>query len=169
MNEPMKALKLDATYRPVEVIDAIEALVLCIVGKAKAIESYTREICSPSKTFKIPAVIVLKKIVKYRFGGIVCNRQNVIWRDQNTCQYCLKVLPTDKLTVDHILPKSRGGPKSWKNLVAACIKCNQKKGNKTPQESGMIPIRKPLKPKISILKTVGTNQVSELWKNYLWE
>jgi len=167
MDEPMKALKLDATYRPVEVIDALEALVLCIVGKAKAIETYAREICSPSRAFKLPAVIVLTNIVKYRFGGIMCNRQNVIWRDNNKCQYCSKVFPTEKLTVDHVLPKSRGGKKSWTNLVAACKKCNQKKGCRTPKECGMIPIHKPTRPKTNILKT--TNKISDLWKNYLWE
>jgi 5-methylcytosine-specific restriction endonuclease McrA len=167
MNEPMKALKLDATYRPVEVIDALEALVLCIIGKAKAIETYTREICSPSRVFKLPAVIVLTNIVKYRFGGIMCNRQNVIWRDSNKCQYCAKVFPTEKLTVDHVMPKSRGGKKSWTNLVAACRSCNQKKGCRTPQECGMIPIRKPRKPKTNILKT--TKKINDLWKNYLWE
>ncbi len=163
----MKALKLDATYRPVEVIDAIEALVLCIIGKAKAIETYTKQICSPSKSFDIPAVIVLKTVVKYRFGGIICNRQNIIWRDQNTCQYCGKNFSTENLTIDHLLPKSRGGKNTWKNLVAACKKCNQKKGCRTPQECGMIPIRKPAKPKATILKT--TKQINHLWKNYLWE
>ena len=167
MDEPMKALKLDATYRPVEVIDAIEALVLCIVGKAKAIENYTKEIFSPSKSFKVPAVIVLNNIVKYRFNGIVCNRQNVIWRDGNRCQYCSKVFPAEKLTVDHVFPKSRGGEKSWTNLVAACKKCNQKKGCRTTKECGMIPIRQPTKPKTNILKT--TKQINDLWKNYLWE
>ena len=167
MDEPMKALKLDATYRPVEVIDAIEALVLCIVGKAKAIETYTREICSPSKAFKLPAVIVLTKVVRYHFTGIVCNRQNVIWRDNNRCQYCSKVFSTESLTVDHVIPKSRGGEKSWTNLVTACKKCNQKKGCRTPKECGMIPIRQPTKPKTSILKT--TTKISKLWKNYLWD
>jgi 5-methylcytosine-specific restriction endonuclease McrA len=163
----MKALKLDASYRPVEVIDALEALVLCIVGKAKAIENYTNEICSPSKSFKLPAVIVLTNIVRYRFGGIMCNRQNIIWRDHNRCQYCAKIFSTEKLTVDHIIPKSRGGKKSWTNLVAACKKCNQKKGCRTPHECGMIPIRRATKPKVSILKT--TTQISDLWKDYLWE
>ena len=167
MDEPMKALKLDATFRPVEVIDAVDALVLCIVGKAKAVETYAREICSPSKAFKLPAVIVLTKVIKYRFGGIVCNRQNVIWRDQNTCQYCAKVFPSEILTIDHVIPKSRGGKKSWKNLVASCKKCNQKKGCRTPSECGMIPIRQPKKPKTNILKT--TTQISELWKSYLWD
>jgi len=165
----MKALKLDASYRPVGVIDAVEALVLCIVGKAKAIETYTREICSPTRRFKVPAVIVLKTMVKYHFEGIACSRQNIIWRDQNICQYCAKSFPSEKLTVDHLMPKSRGGPKSWKNLVTACKRCNQRKGNKTPQECGMIPIRKPYKPKISALKTTAKNQISDLWKIYLWE
>ena len=167
MDEPMKALKLDATYRPVEIIDALEALVLCIIGKARAIETYTREICSPSKKFKLPAVIVLTNVVKYRFGGILCNRHNIIWRDQNRCQYCDRIFPTEHLTVDHIIPKSRGGKKSWTNLVASCRKCNQKKGCRTPAECGMIPIRQPTKPKTSILKT--TTNISDLWKNYLWE
>ena len=163
----MKALKLDATYRPIEVIDAIEALVLCIVGKAKAIETYAREVSSPSTSFKLPAVIVLTKIIRYRFGGIICNRQNVIWRDNNKCQYCAKTFSTENLTVDHIIPKSRGGAKSWTNLVAACKKCNQKKGCRTPRECGMIPIRQPTKPKTSVLKTA--NKINNLWKNYLWE
>ena len=163
----MKALKLDATYRPVEVIDAVEALVLCIIGKAKAVENYAKEICSPSKSFKIRAVIVLTNVVKYRFTGITCSRQNIIWRDNNQCQYCAKTFSTSELTVDHIIPKSRGGEKSWTNLVASCKKCNQKKGCRTPKECGMIPIHKPTKPKITILKT--NNKINELWKNYLWE
>ena len=73
----------------------------------------------------------------------------------------------EQLTVDHVIPKSRGGEKSWTNLVAACKKCNQKKGCRTPQECGMIPIRKPTKPKVTILKTA--TQVNDLWRNYLWE
>ena len=139
---------------------------LCIIGKAKAIENYAKEINSPSTSFKLPAVIVLTNIVKYQFTGIVCNRQNVIWRDGNKCQYCCKIFPTEKLTIDHVFPKSRGGEKTWTNLVTACKKCNQKKGNKTPKESGMIPIRKPVKPKTTILKNI--NKINEVWKTYLW-
>jgi 5-methylcytosine-specific restriction endonuclease McrA len=97
----------------------------------------------------------------------MCNRKNIIWRDQNTCQYCAKSFPSEKLTIDHIVPKSRGGKNSWTNLVAACKKCNQKKGCRTPSECDMIPIRVPAKPQTSVLKTTST--VSELWKNYLWE
>ena len=74
----MKTLKLDATYRPVEVVDCIEALVLCIVGKATAVEEYEEKISSPSITFKIPSVIVLKTIVKYFTNGFKPNRTNII-------------------------------------------------------------------------------------------
>jgi 5-methylcytosine-specific restriction endonuclease McrA len=83
----MKTLKLDSTYRPVGVIDCLEALVLCIVGKATAVEEYEDEISSPSVTFKIPSVIVLKNVVKFISRSIRATRNNIIWRDKNTCQY----------------------------------------------------------------------------------
>ena len=71
--------------------------------------------------------------------------------------------------MDHVLPKSRGGKNTWENLVAACKRCNQKKGSRTTKESGMIPLKKPVRPKVSILRTISKNQISELWKNYLWD
>ena len=164
----MMALKLDASYRPLEVIDALEALVMCLIGKAVPVETYDTKINSPSKSFELPAVIVLKNIVKFRFTTIACNRINIVWRDNNQCQYCGNYFSTDKLTMDHVIPKSRSGKNTWENLVAACKKCNQKKGSRTPQESGMIPLKKPIRPKANILRTVKKNQISDLWKNYLW-
>jgi len=164
----MMALKLDSAYRPIEVIDAIEALVMCIVGKAIPVETYEKKISSPSRSFDLPAVIVLKTVVKFRFTTVACNRMNIIWRDNNQCQYCANYFPNDKLTMDHVVPKSRGGDNSWENLVAACKKCNQKKGSRTIKESGMNPLRKPVRPKANILRTISKNQISELWKDYLW-
>ena len=164
----MKALKLDSAYRPIEVIDAIEALVMCIVGKALAVETYEKKISSPSVSFELPAVIVLKTVVKFRLTTVACNRSNIIWRDHNQCQYCANHFPDDKLTMDHVIPKSRGGKNTWQNLVAACKKCNQKKGSRTVKESGMIPLRKPFKPKANILRTLSQNEISELWQAYLW-
>ena len=73
----LKALKLDLTYRPIEVIDSIEALVLCIVGKAIAVEQHADAIRSPSSIFNLPSVIVLKNLVKYRIKTIYCTRENV--------------------------------------------------------------------------------------------
>ena len=164
----MKALKLDSSWRPLEVIDAIEALVMCIVGKALPVETYEKKISSPNISFDLPAVIVLKTVVKFRFTTVACNRANAVWRDKNQCQYCSNHFPLSKLTMDHVLPKSRGGQNIWENLVAACKKCNQKKGSRTIEESGMYPLRKPVRPKANILRTLATEQISELWKNYLW-
>jgi 5-methylcytosine-specific restriction endonuclease McrA len=163
-----KALKLDSSFRPVDVIDAVEALVLCIVGKARVVENYQEEIRSVAESFKLPAVIVLNRYVKFRFSYVACNRSNVLWRDENQCQYCGNHFSADKLTLDHVIPKSRGGDNSWTNLVAACKKCNQKKGNKTPSESGMLPIRKPHAPKATLLRSLKREQISPIWKNYLW-
>jgi 5-methylcytosine-specific restriction endonuclease McrA len=164
-----KTLKLDMSFRPIEVIDAIEALVLCLVGKAQAIESHTLEINSVNSSFKLPSVIALKRIVKFHFKTMACKRQNVIWRDQNQCQYCGNKFCIENLTIDHILPRSKGGKNTWKNLVTACKKCNQKKGNKTPEQANMFLIRTPFKPKTNILRNVNKNQINPIWKNYLWE
>ena len=167
MND-FKTLKLDASFRPVEVIDAIEALVLCLVGKAAAVETYSEVINTVTEKFELPAVIALKRIVKFHFTTVACKRSNVIWRDDNQCQYCAKYFPTDKLTIDHIMPSSRGGGDTWLNLATACKKCNQKKGNKTPEEAGMLLIRPPFRPKTNILRAVKKNQINPIWKDYLW-
>ena len=162
----MKTLKLDSTYRPVGVIDCLDALVLCIVGKATAVEEYEDEISSPSVTFKIPSVIVLKNVVKFISRSIRATRNNIIWRDKNTCQYCGYVGTSSNLTLDHVLPKSRGGDNSWLNLVTCCKKCNQKKRDRTPEEADMKLLNKPVKPKHTVLKNI--NEVQPIWNIYLW-
>ena len=162
----MKTLKLDATYRPVGIVDCIEALVLCIVGKAVAVEEYEEDISSPSITFKIPSVIVLKTIVKYFDFQLSPNRTNVIWRDNNACQYCSKKMQSSDLTMDHVLPKSCGGENTWTNLVTCCKKCNQKKRDRTPKEAGMKLRKKPIKPKVSLLRYA--NEIIPIWNIYLW-
>ena len=167
--EDMKTLKLDSSFRPIGVIDSIDALVMCLVGKAKSIETHNREINSVSKSFKLPAVIVLNRYVKFIFETVVCNRVNVLWRYKNQCQYCGKVFSAEHLTLDHIIPKSKGGLNSWTNMVAACKKCNQRKGNKSLEQSGMRTLRKPYRPKANILRMLKKEQISPKWKNYLWD
>ena len=83
----LKALKLDSSFKPIEVIDALEALILCIIGKAKAIETYEEKVNSVRQSFDLPAVIVINRYVKYRMGDGSPTRQNIIWRDRNICQY----------------------------------------------------------------------------------
>jgi 5-methylcytosine-specific restriction endonuclease McrA len=161
-----QTLKLDATYRPIDVISGIEALIMCIIGKARALESYDAQISSPSTSFKIPSVIVLERVVKYRLSTPTCSRKGVFQRDHNICQYCNIKFADKELTLDHMLPKSRGGQNTWDNLVAACKKCNQKKGNRTPSESGMLPLNKPKAPKNNLVKI--TPYLKKIWKDYLW-
>lgn len=163
-----KTLKLDSSFRPIEVIDAVEALVLCLIGKAQAIESYNKVIKSVNESFELPCVIALKRIVKFRYQVLPCHRKNVFWRDNNQCQYCAKHFMVDKLTIDHIVPSSRGGKNEWLNLATACKRCNQKKGNKTPLEAGMPLIKKPTIPKSNIFKNISKNQILPRWEYYLW-
>ena len=162
----MKTLKLDLTYRPVGVIDCLEALVLCIVGKAVAVEEYEEEVSSPSVSFKIPSVIVLKTVVKFINHSIHPSRNNILWRDQNQCQYCGVCESPKQLTIDHVMPRSRGGNNSWTNLVASCKKCNQTKRDRTPKEAGMALLNKPVKPKNSVLRHMS--EVQPIWNIYLW-
>ena len=162
----MKTLKLDLTYRPVGVIDCLEALVLCIVGKAVAVEEYEEEVSSPSVSFKIPSVIVLKRAVKFMSGTLRASRKNVIWRDNCQCQYCANKFNEAELTVDHVMPRSRGGANTWKNLVACCKKCNQKKRDRTPEEAGMELIKKPTQPSNTVLR--NAQEIQPIWNIYLW-
>ncbi len=161
-----KTLKLDAAYRPIEIISGTEALVMCLIGKARTIETYDKFIHSPSKIFKIPSVIVLCRVIKFRFNALHCNRKSIFARDNHICQYCEKSFGDKELTLDHILPKSRGGDKIWTNIVAACKKCNQKKGNKRPDEAGMTLMKTPRKPKNSFFDS--KSNIQQIWKDYLW-
>lgn len=165
-NAVIKTLKLDCTYRPLEVIDSLEALILCIVGKAIAVEEYEHRINSPSRTFNLPSVIVLKSVVKFMNYTLSPNRSNILWRDKGICQYCANKFNNADLTLDHIIPKSRGGQNSWTNLVACCKDCNQIKSNRTPEEARMKLIAKPKKPTDSILRNM--HEMHSSWENYLW-
>ncbi len=161
-----KTLKLDASYRPIGVINGTEALVMCLVGKARMIEAYDKVIRSTSQVFKIPSVIVLSRVIKFRFQAYHCNRKSVFARDEHVCQYCTKTFSAKELTLDHVLPKSRGGQKTWTNIVAACKKCNQKKGNRTPEEAGMPLLKKPIRPKNTFVDS--KSNIQKIWKDYLW-
>jgi 5-methylcytosine-specific restriction endonuclease McrA len=163
-----KALKLDSSYRPVEVIDSLEALVLCICGKAIAVEVYETTIRSVSDIFQLPAVIALNSYVKHIVNEIAPRKKNIIWRDRNQCQYCGRNFNSRDLTIDHIIPRSRGGENTWLNLTACCHACNQKKGPRTPEEAGMKLLNQPYKPKSFVLKNVDRREINDLWSNYLW-
>lgn len=96
------------------------------------------------------------------------NRRNIFARDSNRCQYCGKRFPTTELSLDHVVPRSRGGDTTWENIVCACVRCNVKKGGRTPLEANMKLVRPPFKPKRSPQLTIKLgNPKYESWKSFL--
>jgi 5-methylcytosine-specific restriction endonuclease McrA len=134
---------LNSNYTHLKIVSWKRGLKLLMADKVHAIEFYQDyEILSVSgEIFKVPKVIVLKKYVKLPDRMYRPNRRNIFLRDNYTCMYCGKQLESHELSVDHIMPKSRGGKETWENLVTACKTCNCMKGDKTPKEANMILLR----------------------------
>ena len=115
-----------------------------------------------------PRVIRLLSYDKVPRQTLRFNRRNLFARDANHCQYCGKVFPTSELSLDHVVPRSRGGDTSWENIVCACVNCNVRKGGRTPQEAHMKLIRAPIKPKRSPLLSVKLdNPKYHSWKTFV--
>src|ERR1700693_2976098 len=104
-----------------------------------------------SSEIQVPRVIRLLGYEKLPKQTVKFNRRNIFARDNNQCQYCGKRFPTSELSLDHVLPRSKGGTNTWENIVCACINCNVKKGGRTPKQAHMSLVRKPEKPKRSPL------------------
>ncbi len=115
-----------------------------------------------------PRVIRLVSCDRGPRQGLRFNRRNVFARDGNLCQYCGKHFPTSELSLDHVVPRSRGGNTCWENIVCACVACNVRKGGRTPQEARMQMIRQPLKPKRSpLLSNKLGNPKYQSWKSFV--
>jgi 5-methylcytosine-specific restriction endonuclease McrA len=117
---------------------------------------------------QVPRVIRLLFYERLPKQAVRFNRRNIFARDANRCQYCGKRFPTSELSLDHVLPRSRGGETSWENIVCSCVKCNVRKGGRTPQEAHMHLIRQPVCPKRSPLLSLKLgNPKYESWKSFL--
>ena len=137
-------LVLNTNYTPMMICTAKRAICMGFLNKIDILVNYNESVNSPSITLQLPSVIKIRDYVRYDNLSLDLNRKNIIVRDEHTCQYCgMTKIP---LTIDHIIPKGRGGNNTWENLVAACKKCNQKKGNKTPEEAGMALKKHPKRP-----------------------
>ena len=135
-------LLLNASYEPLRVISWQKALTLFFAGKVEIVEEYDREIHSISFAIRLPSIIRLLKYVRVKnHNKVKFSRANIYARDDYTCQYCAKKSPPEDLTFDHVVPVARGGQKRWDNIVAACFRCNHKKGGRTPEEAGMHLVR----------------------------
>jgi 5-methylcytosine-specific restriction endonuclease McrA len=163
----LMTLKLDSAYKPVGIVSWRDALVLVITKKAYAVELYETYVRSAREIFQLPSVIALKKYVNINFLRPVCSRKNIILRDENICQYCGEQFASEDLTMDHIVPKAQGGKKSWKNIVASCKPCNQKKGSRTPQQAGMKLLKDPKPLSGTGMIRRRSDKSHNQWKDYL--
>lgn len=136
-----KVLVLNASYEPLNICGWKRAVVLIYKGKAEQIE-HNGKVVYPD--FHIPTVIRLRKYISIPYKEIPLTRRNLMYRDHYKCQYCGE--KTIDLTIDHVIPRSRGGSDSWENVVACCQKCNVKKGDRTPKESHMTLLKTPRTP-----------------------
>jgi 5-methylcytosine-specific restriction endonuclease McrA len=169
----MDTLLLNADYRPLDVLTWVDALLLVFRGKARIVVEGTREVRSPSLTYYVPHVLVLKVYRKHQ-AAVKFSRHNVYARDNYQCQYCGKGVYTDglslsSLTFDHVMPISRGGPTTWLNIVTSCGKCNRTKANRLPSEAGMPLLNAPHVPRgmNPLTFRLKGRRVPEVWHTYL--
>jgi 5-methylcytosine-specific restriction endonuclease McrA len=165
-----QVLLLNITYEPLRIINWKKAITLLCLGKVEVIEEYGRDIHSVSFTIKLPSVVRLLKLVKKPKSAVKFSRQNIYLRDRYRCQYCGLQHPTEELTYDHVLPKSRGGKTEWENIVTCCVGCNRQKGGRTPTEARMNLVRKATRPSwVPAIKiTIGLKQIPQTWRDYLY-
>jgi 5-methylcytosine-specific restriction endonuclease McrA len=134
-------LLLSHDYVPLKIINVKQTFRLVMMEKADILMEYSDKIIrTVSKVFKVPAVIRLLHKISLKFP-VKLSRKNIFIRDRYCCQYCGQHGTASSLTLDHCVPRSKGGKFSWDNLVASCVACNHKKGNKTPREAGMTLLR----------------------------
>ena len=158
----MDVLVLNAACQPVGRISWKKAITLWYLEKVEIIEEYSDKwINSPSISRKMPSIIKLIKNFFFKRYGVKFTRKGIFNRDQGICQYCSIELKHHNATLDHVLPKSRGGKKTWENVVLSCKKCNQRKKEKTPIEANMKLVNKPVKPRM----TPGL--VPDSWENWI--
>ena len=161
----MRTLVLNAGYEPLAVVSFKRALVLVMNGKASIVaQDSEHPVFGTSGSWDRPSVIVLRRYVRIPNGRAVpVSRRGVLRRDSNRCAYC----GASATTIDHVQPRSRGGADSWENLVACCLKCNNIKSDRTPQEMGWTLRIKPRAPHGAYWLVRGVERAQPQWEEYL--
>lgn len=182
-------LVLNKSWVAVNVATARRALTLLYQGHARAVHpcDYSlydfeawcaltalhaggegRYVHTPSVRIRLPEVIILAAFNSFIRREVPFTRRNVFARDDHRCQYCGRKFSRQELTIDHVLPRSRGGRDTWENLVLACVKCNVRKGSRTPDEAGMPLVRKPTRPRwLPKLGTRMPRQELVIWQRFV--
>lgn len=191
-----KVLVLNRVYAAIRVVDARRAFTLLVKQAAEVIAledgqyvNYDFESWSEVATFQqeyeaehhdwvhtarlviaVPKIIRLFGFDRFPREHVKLNRRNIYARDGSRCQYCGRRYSTKELTLDHVLPRVQGGDNTWTNLVCACVKCNARKGGRTPDQAGMRLVRKPVKPKRNPAITIRLGSPKyQSWKAFLDE
>jgi len=156
---------LNTTYEPINVCSAKRAVVLLLKGRAEVLEAGSQRLRSEHIAMTLPIVIRLRSYVKIPRGEARrLSRRVVLARDDHCCQYCGS---TRHLTLDHVVPRSRGGSHSWENVVTSCAPCNIRKGSRLPHEAGMILHSRPRPPSPADFLVSSPHGVPEGWAPYL--
>jgi len=160
-----RVLVLNQDHSPLTVTTVQRAFLLIFLDKAAMMNQVSGLFLNTvSQAYPMPAVIKINRYINLPYRGVVLSRQNVFRRDGFECQYC--GISTD-LTLDHVVPKSRNGKSTWKNLVTACKPCNSRKGDYTPHEMGFALRSQPYKPSYVLFLSNFSGFVREEWKPYL--
>lgn len=202
MNNNIKVLTLNKVYQPLSIVSLYDALKAVINERAEVItvkegsylshnidewfelsvlKSYFEEeltgredwIKTPGMNIEAPRIIRFLNFDKKPFQKVKFSRKNIFLRDNFVCQYCGNKFPIEKLQLEHVVPRSKGGKTTWLNTVCSCHKCNTRKRNRTPQEAGMSLIRKPFKPVFSFTSSLkiphNAKEKYTEWQHFLDE
>ena len=160
-------LVLNQNDEPLNICHVRRAVILIIRGKAEVLENGRGYLHSISESFDIPSVIRLMYFIRRPHRPRRMTKLEIFNRDQYTCQYCGR--QNNDLTLDHVIPKHRGGQHSWDNVVSACAACNRKKAGRTPSEAGMPLIKEPGQPSYTRLRIAHISPgLREPWRKYLY-
>ena len=163
VNSPVLVLNQD--YAPLNICGVRRAVVLVLKEKAQLLENGRGELHAVGDSFPIPTVIRLVHMVKRPIFTRRLSRREVFWRDGFTCQYCGR--QRGELTLDHVVPRFRGGKHAWDNVVTACVACNHRKAGRTPKEAGMALFQEPRAPKANPYHHLMFRHLPEEWSDYI--
>jgi len=163
-----EVLLLNYDFTPLNVVSVRKAVRLLILRKAETVYVLDGKVWRAENfVIHLPSVIRLKYHVPLKYREVPLTKKNVLRRDGYTCQYCgTKEGP---MTIDHVIPKRYSGKDTWENLVCACVKCNNKKGDSLPEEAGMKLLKKPKKPTYLTLLLSTINIPDKRWREFLFE
>ena len=159
-------LVLNQNYQPISICTAERAFVLVFLRKAEMLSDISSlKLTSIDHSFRFPSIIRLHRYIAIPYKRVNLSRYNIFKPDRNQCVYCGN---KERLTLDHVVPRSLGGRDSWDNLVTACQACNAEKGNRTPEQAGMDMCHQPFRPSFVMFLSNFNGNVREEWKPYLY-